>query len=173
VKPQSGRDEVLKEFVKHRSRLFALVLSIVRNFDVAEEVLQEVAVVVCDQWNEFRPGTNFVAWAARIARNKIYTISRAARREVLLSPEAVDSLIEASAAESRAGWLEAVQKCLEGLEKGAREVLELRYGRDLGGRDIAERLKSTTTAVHMALSRARVALARCVEGRLAEREAGA
>jgi len=168
--PEAGRDAVLRDFVKHRSNLFAFVLSIVRDFALAEEVLQEVAVVVCDQWADFRPGTNFGAWAARIARNKIWNMSRAARRELLLSPEAIEAVERAAEAEPEASGLEAVRQCLEGVGGRTRSVLVMRYRQGMSGAEIARRTKSTVTAVHMALSRARAALARCVEARLAREE---
>jgi RNA polymerase sigma-70 factor, ECF subfamily len=167
---EAGREAVLREFVRHRSALFAVVLSLVREFSLAEEVLQEVAVVVCDQWSDFKPDTNFVAWAMRIARNKIFNLTRAARREIVLAPEALEAVEQAAAVESRSGWLEALQKCMEGLQGKAGEMLVLRYREGLSGQEIARRLKTTVTAVHMALSRARSAVGRCVEGRLAEGE---
>ncbi len=72
----SGRNLVLREFVRHRSGLFSLLLSIVRDFAFAEEAMQELSVVVCDQWADFAPGTNFQAWAMRIARNKSTNLTR-------------------------------------------------------------------------------------------------
>jgi RNA polymerase sigma-70 factor (ECF subfamily) len=173
VSTEAGRDLVLREFVRHRSSLFAVTLSLVRDFGFAEEVLQEIAVVICDQWADFKPGTNFQAWAMRIARNKIYTLTRAARRVILLSPEALEAVERAAADESRPGWLEAVQKCMQDLEGRARTVLSLRYQEGLSGQEIARKLQMTVTAVHMALSRARTSVARCVEGRLAEGEPSA
>lgn len=82
---KASRDLVLREFVRHRSGLFSLILSLVRDFAFAEEVMQELAVVVCDQWADFAPGTNFQAWAMRIARNKSTNLTCEARilREVL------------------------------------------------------------------------------------------
>jgi RNA polymerase sigma-70 factor (ECF subfamily) len=165
-----GRDDVLREFVKNRSNLFAFILSIVRDFAFAEEILQEVAVVVCDQWEDFEPGTNFGAWAARIARNKIFNLNRASRRELLLSPEAIAGIERAVEAETEAGSLDAVRKCLESVTDRVRSVLAMRYREGLRGAEIARRTKSTVTAVHMALSRARAVLARCVEARLAQEE---
>lgn len=162
-----GRDAVLREFVKHRSNLFAFILSVVRDFAFAEEVLQEVAVVVCDQWEDFKPGTRFGAWASQIARNKIYNLTRASKREILLSPEALEGIQRAAEAEPETGTLEAVGKCLETLAEGVRNVLAMRYRDGMSGAQIARKTNSTVTAVHMALSRARAALARCVEGRLA------
>ena len=165
-----SREEVLREFVRHRSGLFALIVSIVRDFGFAEEILQEVAVVVCDQWADFRPGTNFQAWAMRIARNKAINLGRAARKELVLSPEALEGIESAAVAETRSGWLEALKKCMESLEGRGREILSLRYNEELDCSEIARRLKTTATAVHMALSRARTSVGRCVEGRLAEGE---
>lgn len=166
----AGRDAVLREFVKHRSDLFAFVLSIVRDFAFAEEVLQEVAVVVCDQWEDFAPGTNFGAWAARIARNKVFNMSRAARRECLLSPEALEAVGRAAETEPEGGSLDAVRMCLDALTSRVRSILTMRYREGMSGTEIARRTKTTITAVHMALSRARSVLARCVETRLAREE---
>lgn len=165
-----GRDAVLREFVKHRSDLFAFVLSLVRDFAFAEEVLQEVAVVVCDQWADFAPGTHFGAWAARIARNKIFNLSRVARREIPLSPEAVDAVQRAAESLPESSGLEAVRDCLDGVTARVRSLLSMRYREGLSGADIARKTGTTVTAVHMALSRARAVLARCVEGKLAREE---
>lgn len=165
---ESGRDLVLREFVRHRSSVFALILSIVRDFAFAEEVMQEIAVVLCDQWADFKPGTNFPAWAMRIARNKIFNLTREARRVILLSPEALEAVEQAAASESRGPWLEAVHHCMEHLEDRARGILSLRYRKGLSGEEIARRQGMTVTAVHMVLSRSRSAIGRCVRGRLAK-----
>jgi RNA polymerase sigma-70 factor (ECF subfamily) len=167
---ESGRELVLREFVKNRSNLFAFILSLVRDFDFAEEVLQEVAVVVCDRWEDFTPGTNFGAWAGRIARNKIYNALRVSRREVLLTPEAIHGIERASETEPEKGWLEAVKDCLGAIAARTQSVLVMRYRQGLSGAEIARRTKSTEPAIHMALSRARAVLARCVQSRLAEEE---
>ncbi|HXG61597.1 MAG TPA: sigma-70 family RNA polymerase sigma factor [Planctomycetota bacterium] len=164
------RDEVVRELMRHRSSLFAYILSIVRRFDLAEEILQEVAVVVCERADEFQPGTNFGAWAMRIARNKIFNATRAARRHVVLSEEALDAVERAGPEAPPSAWIEAVQACLDRLARRAREILLLRYRDGLSGADIARRVGGTVTAVHMALSRARAAVADCVLGRLAEED---
>ena len=165
-----GRDGVLREFVKNRSNLFAFILSVVRDFAFAEEILQEVAVVVCDQWEDFKPGTNFGAWAAQIARNKIFNLNRVSRRELLLSPEAIAGIERAVEAQPETSSLDAVRKCLESVTDRIRSVLSMRYREGLSGAEIARRTNSSVTAVHMALSRARSALARCVETRIAREE---
>lgn len=162
------RELVVRELMKHRSGLFAFILSLVRDFSLAEEVMQEVAVVVCAQWDDFRPGTNFGAWARQIARNKIYNMNRAAGREMALSPEAIEAVERAEQAEADSGWTEALKTCLEEATGRVRAMIALRYREGFSGAQIARQLDTTVTAVHMALSRARAALATCVRTRLAE-----
>jgi RNA polymerase sigma-70 factor (ECF subfamily) len=167
---ESGRDALVRELMKHQSSLFAYILSIVRDFALAEEVLQEVAVVVCRQWRDFTPGTSFGAWALRIARNKIFNMNRVARREILLSQESIEAIERVAEEKAPSGWIEAVNTCIEQVGEKARALLTMRYREGLSGAEIARRTGSTLPAIHMALSRARAALAECVRRRLAEAE---
>ena len=165
------RAERVRELMKHRSSLFAFILSVVRDFALAEEVMQEVAVSVCESPEESRPGSSFGARAAGIARATIVTLCRERGREIPLGPEAIEGIARAAQAEPAANWLEAVRPCLEEAGGKTRSVLAMRYRQGMSGPEIARRTKSTAAAIHLALSRARSALARCVEGRLAsERE---
>lgn len=164
----SGREEIIRLFMKHRASLFAFALAVVRDFQFAEDVLQEVAVVVCEQWEDFKPGTNFNAWARQITRNKIYSMSRVAKRDVALTPEAMEgfefaaSLHEGEDAEQ----IDALRQCLSKLGDKARQIVTLRYHQGLDCSAVADRLHSTAPAIHMALSRIRSRLADCITARL-------
>nr|MDA3960824.1 sigma factor-like helix-turn-helix DNA-binding protein [Planctomycetota bacterium] len=61
--------------------------------------------------------------------------------------------------------IEALRSCLAGLGPRARELLRLRYTEDLGREAIAERLAASVDAVKKGMTRARSALARCIEQR--------
>lgn len=134
---------------KHRSNLFAFILSLVRDFALAEQVMREVEAAV---------GEPFA-----IAKERISALGC----EVALSPEAIQGIERAAQAEPATPWLEAVEACLEGAGGKTRSVLGMRYRDGMRGTEIARRTKSTATEVHKALFRARSTLARCVEGRLA------
>ncbi len=56
---------------EHQGRLFAYVYSLLGNPDAANDVLQEVNVVLWRDSKEFRPGTNFKAWSFRIAHFQV------------------------------------------------------------------------------------------------------
>jgi RNA polymerase sigma-70 factor (ECF subfamily) len=165
------REEVLRELLRRRPSLHSFILSIVADFPFSEEVFQEVAVVVCERWEDFQPGTNFGAWTRQIARNKIYSMSRAAGRAVLLEPEAIDRIEQVHQEEDTRDRLGALRQCLGHLGKRPRKIFLLRYEQGLSGDGIARRMLTTVDAVHKILSRVRAELAACIDRRFAQEEA--
>jgi len=169
---QALRNQVLHLLLENRSRLFAFILSIVRNFDAAEEVFQEVSLVVCEQWADFRLGTDFGAWSRQIARNKIHNLRRQrAGRNILLSPEAIEALDAAAVGTGAGGTqheLAALRDCVTKLNRKAQDIVHLRYGRGFDCGAIAKSMQTSVAAIHMALSRIRVRLADCVRTVIAQ-----
>jgi len=167
----TGREAVLRELLRRRPSLYSFILSIVADFLFAEEVFQEVAVVVCERWEDFQPGTNFAAWVRQIARNKIHSMSRAAGRAVLLDPEAIDRIERVHQEEDVRDRLGALRQCLDHLGERPRKVFLLRYEAGLSGDGIARRMLTTVDAIHKILSRVRAELAECIDRRFAREEA--
>jgi DNA-directed RNA polymerase specialized sigma24 family protein len=122
---------------------FAFVLSIVRDFTLAGKVMGEAD-----------------------PREAVLGMSRAGRREIALSREAVAAVERADRKEPPGGWLEAVRKCLEGADRWTRSLLTMRYRDGMSVAEIARRTKAAPAAVHASLFRVRASLAKCIEGRL-------
>lgn len=121
-----------------RHALFAFVLSVVRDLELADRVMRE-----------------------RDPRAAVL-----GRRGNALTPGAIAAVDRAFAQEGATGWLEAVGKCLEDAGGQARSILAMRYRDGMSGAEIARRTKTTAAAVREALFRARAMLTRCAEGRL-------
>ena len=64
--------------------------------------------------------------------------------------------------------IDALRRCLQGLQESARRLVALRYDRGLDLKSIAGDLGSSVGAIKVALLRVRAALARCVQTRLHE-----
>ena len=63
-----GRREEFAALLARVDRaLFAFVFSMAPNRNDAEELLQETRVVLWEKFDDFAPGTNFLAWAYSIA----------------------------------------------------------------------------------------------------------
>lgn len=168
-------DEVQRLFLRHAGLLRGFILGLLPDHNLAEDVFQEVFLTVTRKAADFRPGTNFLAWARSIARLKVLECVRRYRgRMPLLGPEALEAVV-AAAAELDDSWAErraALAKCLEELAPKARQIVELRYSEEyLPPPQIAARISWTTAAVHVALSRARRFLQDCTRRRLAAEEA--
>ena len=53
--------------VQHQRQIFSFIYSLAPNRHDAEDLLQETSLVICEKFPEFKPGTNFLAWACQIA----------------------------------------------------------------------------------------------------------
>ena len=152
-------------FISHQTSLKGFVLALEPRMAEAEDVLQDVFLVVTETAGKFENGSSFFAWACTIARFKLMEQRRRTGRvDVGLSEEALCAL-EASAPapaffDER---LRLLKTCTERLAPRAREIVRLRYQNEHGAQEIARRLGWTANAVSVALSRAREALRECVQ----------
>lgn len=166
---------VVRLLMEHRASLFSYIYTAVRDFDVAEEVFQEVSVAVCESYESFEPGTNFRAWAREIARRRVLAEWRSTGRfPGLLSDKSLRQ-IEAGFEDVETRWasgdrIAALRKCLGTLSPTVRRILELRYVNQLSLSDLAARLDRKGEGVRKALYRTRQSLRECIERRLRAEE---
>jgi RNA polymerase sigma-70 factor (ECF subfamily) len=121
---------------------------------------------------EFDRRREFMPWAYRIARYQIMAHFKTVARQRRVFSEGMLQQIAQRIEErqTKAGGLvantdqmEALESCLEKLPQRQREYVDLRYRQSLSVRDIAARLAATENTVLTMLSRARLALGRCVK----------
>jgi RNA polymerase sigma-70 factor (ECF subfamily) len=166
-------EQVQRLFLRHAAVLRGFILGLLPDPNRAEDVFQELFLTLTRKAGEFRPGSNFLAWARSVARLKVLEQARSwAGGPRLLDPDALEALILA-AEEVEDSWAErreALAGCVEELAPRAREILRLRYSEGhLAPPQIAARLSWSVNAVHVALSRARKFLQECTRRRLALR----
>jgi RNA polymerase sigma-70 factor, ECF subfamily len=158
-------------FVKHQLGLRAFILSLEPNFTDAEDLLQEVFLVITRKANDFEEGTNFFAWACTIARFKLLELLRRRARSQDLSEEVVEALCAVDPEEHfEDNRLAALQFCLEQLAPKARQMMYLRYYGEHSPAEIARLVSWTPNAVRVALSRARTVLQDCLQRRVGREE---
>ena len=157
-------------FVQHLPALRGFVLSLISDFSLVDDVVQETFLVITAKAGSFQRGTNFRAWAWTIARYKVLqTLEKNAPVHDRFAPEVLEALSAHDTAET---WfsdeqLQHLAKCMDGLAPKAREAVELRYQQAHRPPEIASRLGWTVESVHVALSRARIFLRDCVTHRMA------
>lgn len=165
--PESDRtQEFLELLTQHDRALGVYVYALVPRTADADDILQQTKMILWRCFDQFEPGTNFLAWARKTAFHQILTYRRQTKREHLpLSEETLDALHKEVARLNDDGddRREALKACLAKLPKEHRQLVMLRYFEDMEIEGIAEQIRSTVTAVYRALSRVRFALMECIQ----------
>lgn len=168
VAPDPGFSDLLDA---HQARLFAYILSLTGNPADARDIRQDCNLVMWRKADQFRPGTNFTAWAFRVAHFQVLSWRQKRRRELLVFDDGLlDGMAEAASAvdamaESR---LKALHRCLQLLPERQREVIRRRYLDGEAVQGIAARTGMEANAVSQLLFRARKNLLECIRRHVAD-----
>lgn len=152
--------------------LHAFILKLVPNLPDADDILQQTNLVLWSKQAEFQPGTDFRAWAFRIARYQVMAHRKRQSLDRLVFGEDLVDRLAARAAQGN-DILDAkrhlLTDCFEKLNSLQRKLLVDRYAEQLSGRSIAERTGATVDSVFQTLHRARHTLLECIKKGLHQR----
>src|SRR5450432_2360319 len=115
--PPSHTQQVQQLFVRHAGLLHGFIASLCGDLVLAEDILQEVFLVVTARAETFVLGSDFLAWARAIARLKTKEHLRSQRRDrAALSDEAL-AAVESAFPDAEAWQVqrEALHRCMERL----------------------------------------------------------
>lgn len=173
------RDEFVTLLTAAQRRVYAFICTLVIDRTDADEVLQETNLTLWQQMERFEPGTDFVAWACRIAHFKVLKLRDAAKRHRVRLDDAVIELLATEAIEEqRTDRLLAAEQyernrlalvaCLAELSERHRNTLLLHYQSGESLATIGATLGRTANAVAQLFHRIRATLRTCVQRRLAD-----
>jgi RNA polymerase sigma-70 factor len=156
--------EFVRLLTQHSSRIFGFVLALCVNRSDAEDVFQNASVVLWEKFDTYQSGSNFLAWACRIAYFEALYDRRKTRRVRTLSDEAWQALATDALAisDQKEDRQEALADCLQKLSPADRSLLEQKY---FSQRSVVEIAAATTKSVHSiyrSLSRIHDVLLQCV-----------
>ncbi len=145
------------------------VRSFIRDSMEAEDVLQEVALVIVDRYSSYDSTQPFIGWALGIARRVVWTHLRSKYRDQdLILNNAIDQV--SSAFEKLDPHVQdmkdALAHCVGKVSGEGRRALLLRYEEGLELKQVADRLEKSASTISVLLYRVRSALRECVDRRL-------
>ncbi|MFC7337691.1 sigma-70 family RNA polymerase sigma factor [Haloferula chungangensis] len=164
--------EFVTQLTKNQGRIRAFIVSLMPGSPDIGDVLQETNLVLWKSRERFKPGTNFLAWAFKVARLEVLHQRGRSKRHgrILLSEQLLDLIAEEMpGAEDYEAYLHALDQCKSKLSKKQRELIEVRYqpGRSL--EQLAVQTGRKASALRVALLRIRTVLRLCVEQSLLQR----
>ena len=163
--------EFVGQITRHQTALRAYIISLMPGMDGVSDVLQETNVVLWEKRGKFQPGTNFRAWAFKIARYEVKTHRRKmlSLGLTLLDEDLAEQLAERGeeTPEKLDERLRALDKCLNRLEDNGRQLVEHRYHSEASLEEFATRSGRSTESLRVTLFRIRAALKKCINNELA------
>jgi RNA polymerase sigma-70 factor (ECF subfamily) len=170
-----GSAERTEAFVRllgqNQRRLFLYVMSLVHNWNDAEEIVQEANLVLWREFDHFQPGTNFAAWACKVAFHQVLAWRKRQQRDRLeFSPQFLEAVADEGirAGEVLEERFQMLAQCIDKLPSFQRDLLRLRYTEGLAIEVVARQVDRSVDAVYRALSRIRHTLHACVTRGLLE-----
>ena len=145
------------------------IASAIGQHHLIDDIVQEVATIVTEKFEDYDPEFEFSRWAIGIAKNRIAkSIRTKVRDRHIFSTEMLSDLADVVAdlqpeADVRKT---ALKQCLQGLKGRSRRIIEMRYQWGRQVQRIAEELGMSRVAVSAVLLRSRKALGDCIEARL-------
>lgn len=170
-----GEDQetFVRLLARNERRLSSYILTLVPNYADADEILQETHVRLWQERGRYEPGTNFAAWALRVAYFEVLSWrTRTKRRPMAFDDRLVAQLSDDlqdddAVAEARR---RALADCLGELSERSRGLLRRVYANGEKVKDIAASLERSAESLYKTVQRLRHSLRVCIDQRLAEEE---
>ncbi len=146
--------------------IYKYILTLLVDPDTTQEVFQETSITLWRKFDEFRPGSNFLAWACRVAYFEVLKFRQNTRRDRLRFN---DELLRILAEERSAGEellrarRQALPGCIERLPPNDRELVHLRYDSEETIQELSRRTGRSANTLYKALERIRRTLMKCIE----------
>lgn len=172
---QSKNTELAVFWAQSQPTIAAFIHSLVPNFQDADDILQNVAVITVEKFEEFDRNRSFSAWANGIARNLILKYySPKGKKRPILDIEAIEKIShvyeqESTSIHDQKDHMErALKKCLMRLTGKWKKMVDMHYMDEFSASRIAQQLSMTRNNVFVSLHRLRLSLKKCVEREIQE-----
>ncbi|MBI3857592.1 MAG: sigma-70 family RNA polymerase sigma factor [Planctomycetes bacterium] len=166
------REETLvKNLLQYKRVLEGMLFAMTGDASAAEDLYQEMAILMTRKREAADEDCKFVAWGRQIAVNLVRDWrKKLARGKVqILDDDVLESVAGAFEASSESAWdarAEALRHCAEKLSEKDRTLLRRRYEQSVPVDQIAAELSISRGAVDTSLYRLRRALHDCVDMKL-------
>ena len=175
--PEGETDRALGEltryWLKAQPSIAAFISASVWDVQDGEDLVQQVAEICAKKFAKYDRQRSFLSWALGIARNELLLYYRKQEKsKVVLSPATLELVSEELS--SREPELDdrfaALRECIKKVVGRPRQMLEMRYYRDMKPDEISRRLGLSPAAVRVSLCRVRQDLGGCIRRQLRRQE---
>ncbi|MCM8541440.1 MAG: sigma-70 family RNA polymerase sigma factor [Lentisphaeraceae bacterium] len=156
-------------YAKHQRKIYSYIYNHVSNPVDTDDVMQQTSVALWESFEQFEEGTNFMAWACKVAHFRILRYRQSQKRNRLVLSDEIFNLLDREFI-SKAAELEnrtqALAECLKQVHPEDRRVFETVYNKELSIKDAASQLNRKVKGLYKLMSKLKDRLKLCVDKRL-------
>jgi RNA polymerase sigma-70 factor (ECF subfamily) len=163
-------------FLEHRKAIYSFIYVHIGNAADADDLFQDVCVVLWRRFGQFQVGTNFKAWAKQVCRNVIMDFRKRRRRHPMqgFDNETMELLAHRyehiqDQVEDR---LETLHGCVDKLNFRDRRLIQMAYDQAKAIKVIAEEVEVSVQRIYKRLGTIHGTLLQCVRRTLKSKGAG-
>lgn len=174
---KSDSEEFVRLLTEAQGPVYGYILTLCPDRNRARDLLQETNITLWKKSETFEEGTNFNAWACKVAYFHVLAFRRKmAREKLVFDDDILDYLAERNderaEEEGPPAKIVALRDCLQKLPEHHRKLVEARYQPKASVQNIAAEQGRTVGSVSQTLYRIRHNLMACIEKTLAAQQPG-
>lgn len=161
----------IKLYLANERRIYGFVRALVPNWSDIDDIIQETAAVLWSKFDQFEKGTNFPAWALKIARYQILNYYKTQRNDKLyFSEEVVELLADKSLTKNpnHDERLSVLKKCLQKLKQYELSLIQMRYEPGSSTKLVAKQTGKELHVLYRLFNKIHAKLLMCIRQTLAE-----
>jgi RNA polymerase sigma-70 factor (ECF subfamily) len=170
-KEKESYQRFIKLYLANERRIYGYVRALIANWSDVDDIIQETASVMWSKFDGFQEGTNFSAWALRIAHFQVLNYCKNHKKDkIYFSNRAVDILSDQIMARDQNPdqRLNILKNCLEKLQAGERDLIQMRYEHGATTRGVSEKTGKALHVLYRLLDKIHIKLLLCVRRTLSE-----
>lgn len=149
-----------------QAQLYGYIHSLVRDLNDADDLFQQVTLILWRKLGDFDRSRSFLSWACGVARLEVCNFLRTRGRSKLYFSDELNSLLveaqERMCRDEMEARREALGHCVGKLRQRDRDLVEECYSKPAGIHEVAQREGRAPQSVHNSLRRIRRALFECI-----------
>ncbi len=158
----------------NQRRINSFILSLVPNFNDADDIMQETITVMWRKFEHFQIGTDFAGWGLKVAYYCILNYRKQKSKDKLVFSENLFQQMKEVAQAKQDQTDERIKhlrRCIGKLKTEDQRFLKARYELDCNARNLALQMNRSIQYIYKHLARIHHTLNRCVKQAVRAREA--
>ncbi len=160
-------NEFLNLFLTNQSRIYTFILGQLGNYHDADDVMQETTSLLWQKFDEFEPGTDFLAWSLKVAKYKVLNFLQKKRRlnaRVIFDDDVLELLTPRidKINDNLEKNIDIVRECMGKLTDRDLKFAKLRYYSNIKPKDLSQRFGINIQNTYKRLARIHARLLKCV-----------